>query len=281
MTATGLRIVPHLWYDKEAREAAEFYTAIFPDSKVTDVTVIHGTPSGDCDIVSFELWGQEFMAISAGPHFTLNPSISFFVNFDPSLFCEPVVARKALRDMRLVLHEAGIDPARIVCEVTEQRTSSEAALHVFVRELRNHGFRIAIDDYGAEESGIQRINQLHPDIVKFDAHWISRLMSSAPGFALLETMVREFHARGISSLFEGLEEPWQLELAERCGVDMVQGYVLARPEIVPANFRAFAPPRQSAAEPAPAGPAMAQPRHPAEQPRRVAKRPAFGHRGVH
>jgi predicted 3-demethylubiquinone-9 3-methyltransferase (glyoxalase superfamily) len=78
------KITPHLWFDKEAREAAEFYTSLFPDSKVTHITALHDTPSGDTDIVSFELAGQSFMAISAGPLFKFNPSVSFFVNFDPS-----------------------------------------------------------------------------------------------------------------------------------------------------------------------------------------------------
>lgn len=81
--ANTQKIVPHLWYDQEAKEAAEFYTAVFPDSKVTKVTVLHDTPSGDCDVVSFELWGQKFMAISAGPLFKFNPSVSFIVNFGP------------------------------------------------------------------------------------------------------------------------------------------------------------------------------------------------------
>jgi predicted 3-demethylubiquinone-9 3-methyltransferase (glyoxalase superfamily) len=73
------KIVPHLWYDKEAKEAAEFYVSIFPDSKVTNITTLHDTPSGDADIVSFELPGQPFMAISAGPLFKFNESISFMV----------------------------------------------------------------------------------------------------------------------------------------------------------------------------------------------------------
>jgi predicted 3-demethylubiquinone-9 3-methyltransferase (glyoxalase superfamily) len=77
------KIVPHLWFDKEAKEASEFYASLFPDSKVNNVTTISDTPSGDTDIVSFVLWGYEFMAISAGPAFKLNPSISFMVNFDP------------------------------------------------------------------------------------------------------------------------------------------------------------------------------------------------------
>jgi predicted 3-demethylubiquinone-9 3-methyltransferase (glyoxalase superfamily) len=78
------KITPHLWFDKEAREAAEFYTSLFPGSQVSNSTTLHDTPSGDSDIVSFELAGQSFMAISAGPLFKFNPSVSFIVNFDPS-----------------------------------------------------------------------------------------------------------------------------------------------------------------------------------------------------
>jgi predicted 3-demethylubiquinone-9 3-methyltransferase (glyoxalase superfamily) len=74
----------HLWFDKEAREAAAFYTSLFPDSRVQYITTLHDTPSGDCDVVAFELAGMSFMAISAGPLFKPNPSISFFLNFDPA-----------------------------------------------------------------------------------------------------------------------------------------------------------------------------------------------------
>jgi predicted 3-demethylubiquinone-9 3-methyltransferase (glyoxalase superfamily) len=73
------QIIPHLWFDKEAKEAAEFYVSVFPNSKVTHASTIHDTPSGDCDIVSFELNGQPFMAISAGPLFKFNESISFVI----------------------------------------------------------------------------------------------------------------------------------------------------------------------------------------------------------
>ncbi len=78
------KITPHLWFDKEAKEAARFYASVFPKSKVRSVSTIHDTPSGDCDIVSFEIAGQLFAAISAGPYFKFNPSVSFMVNFDPS-----------------------------------------------------------------------------------------------------------------------------------------------------------------------------------------------------
>lgn len=78
------KIVPHLWFDREAKEAANFYCSVFPNSRITSITTLHDTPSGDTDIVSFELWRYRFQAINAGPLFKFNPSISFLVNFDPS-----------------------------------------------------------------------------------------------------------------------------------------------------------------------------------------------------
>ncbi|OGG33902.1 hypothetical protein A3I80_00050 [Candidatus Gottesmanbacteria bacterium RIFCSPLOWO2_02_FULL_40_10] len=73
------KISPHLWFDKEAKEAVEFYTAVFENSKIKDTATLHNTPSGDSDIVSFELSGQSFMAISAGPLFKFTPAVSFHI----------------------------------------------------------------------------------------------------------------------------------------------------------------------------------------------------------
>jgi predicted 3-demethylubiquinone-9 3-methyltransferase (glyoxalase superfamily) len=74
------KITPHLWFDKDAKNAAELYTSVIPNSKITNVTTLRNTPSGDCDIVSFRLAEQPFLAISAGPLFKFNPSISFHLN---------------------------------------------------------------------------------------------------------------------------------------------------------------------------------------------------------
>ncbi len=72
-------IVPHLWFDKEAVEAVNFYTSLFKESKVLANSKIEGTPSGSVDIITFKLSGQKFMAINAGPMFRFNESVSFFV----------------------------------------------------------------------------------------------------------------------------------------------------------------------------------------------------------
>lgn len=75
------KIITHLWFDKEAKEAIDLYTSLFEDSKITNERTIKDTPGGDADIFSFSLRGQEFMAINAGPIFKFNPSISLSVFF--------------------------------------------------------------------------------------------------------------------------------------------------------------------------------------------------------
>lgn len=74
------KIVPHLWYDKEAKEAALLYISLFEQSKlVFTKTIKNPPPFSDSEIVSFELAGQEFIAISAGPYYKLNSTISLMV----------------------------------------------------------------------------------------------------------------------------------------------------------------------------------------------------------
>ena len=102
--SSGGPIIPHLWFDTEAKEAAEFYCSVFPDSNIKSTAILGNTPSGDTDLVSFNVWGHPFMAISAGPYFTLNPSISFIVNFDPS---REVNARGMLDEAWNKLSEGG------------------------------------------------------------------------------------------------------------------------------------------------------------------------------
>lgn len=78
------KIVPHLWYAKEAAEAARFYATLFPDSRVDRITSLPADtpsgPAGSVEVVEFTLFGQKFMAIGAGPHDSFNDAISFLVN---------------------------------------------------------------------------------------------------------------------------------------------------------------------------------------------------------
>jgi predicted 3-demethylubiquinone-9 3-methyltransferase (glyoxalase superfamily) len=76
------RIVPNLWFDTQAHDAAEYYVSLFPNSKITDVT--HYGEAGPREpgmvlTVEFELDGQRFTAINGGPEFTFDEAVSFLI----------------------------------------------------------------------------------------------------------------------------------------------------------------------------------------------------------
>lgn len=85
-TETRRKIFTHLWYAKEAEEAAHFYASIFPDSRVDRVTPLHSDspsgPGGSVKIVDFTILGQPFQAITAGKHHDFNDAISLLVLCD-------------------------------------------------------------------------------------------------------------------------------------------------------------------------------------------------------
>jgi predicted 3-demethylubiquinone-9 3-methyltransferase (glyoxalase superfamily) len=77
------KITPFLWFDGNAEEAASFYTSIFKNSKILNVARYGEAgpgPKGSAMTVTFQLEGQQFIALNGGPHYTFTPAISFFVN---------------------------------------------------------------------------------------------------------------------------------------------------------------------------------------------------------
>lgn len=109
------KIIPNLWFDHTAKEAAEFYTSVFPNSHiVSTVYYPNSAEEGLADFqldlagkeltVEFEIEGQHFVNINAGPEFKFNPSISFMVNFDPS---RDEQAREHLDELWAKLIEGG------------------------------------------------------------------------------------------------------------------------------------------------------------------------------
>lgn len=73
------KIIPHLWFDREAEEASKFYMSLFEDSKLKDKTILNNTPSGTVEMITIELAGQEFMLMSGGPYFKFTPAVSFLI----------------------------------------------------------------------------------------------------------------------------------------------------------------------------------------------------------
>lgn len=80
------RLIPHLWYARDADKAAEFYASIIPDSRVISVQTMAGDspsgPEGSVKVVRFTVLGQEIWAITAGPHHEFNDAISLLIECD-------------------------------------------------------------------------------------------------------------------------------------------------------------------------------------------------------
>ena len=83
------RITPCLWFDDQAEPAAQFYTGVFPNSRITQISrygeagyEIHGRPAGSVMVVAFELDGLGFTGLNGGPHFKFTEAISLQINCD-------------------------------------------------------------------------------------------------------------------------------------------------------------------------------------------------------
>lgn len=186
------------------------------------------------------------------------PDAAIFLNFDPSLFDNAVKTAAEAGRVEEIAYTIGLSPEKVVCEITEKSAANRTALLAVVEDLRARGFRIAVDDYGAEDSDQERIQLLRPDIVKYDGTWVLRYMERPSGVDLLRHSTARFRDRGITVLFEGLEQPWHVDLAQSLRVDLMQGYALAKPEELPTRFNALFPPAGGATGPMPETAAIAR-----------------------
>jgi predicted 3-demethylubiquinone-9 3-methyltransferase (glyoxalase superfamily) len=159
------KIRPHLWFDKEAVEAAEFYCSTLPDSRVTNVTTIPDTPSGDTDVVSFELLGQPFMAISAGPLFKFTPAVSFLISRNTKEEVDSVWAR--LSDGGNVLMPLDSYPFSERYGWTEDRYGLSWQIALAGGEARTHAITPTLmfvgDVAGKAEEAINLYTSVFPD----------------------------------------------------------------------------------------------------------------------
>jgi EAL domain-containing protein (putative c-di-GMP-specific phosphodiesterase class I) len=159
-----------------------------------------------------------------------------FLSFQPGLFVNSADIRREAELMKLSSTEAGMSPDRIACKISRRGTETAEMPMDLVEELRGHGFRIAIDEYGADQRDAERLNVLRPDYVKFEAEWVKDFLENSAGSALLRHIVRTFQEQGILSIFEGLEDMRQVEICGHLEVPLLQGYAMARPQLAPTTF---------------------------------------------
>ena len=74
------KITPFLWFDKNLKEITDFYVSVFPDAKVRSNGHLSDTPSGEVEMATLEIFGQEFSLMTAGLMFKFNEAVSFVIN---------------------------------------------------------------------------------------------------------------------------------------------------------------------------------------------------------
>ncbi|MEQ5840708.1 diguanylate phosphodiesterase [Paraburkholderia acidicola] len=148
-----------------------------------------------------------------------------FLNVHPGALTDPYHSAALLANLRRL----DISPRRIVLEVLEQRAEDIERLADAVRQFRERGFLIALDDFGAGHSNVERIWQLNPDIVKLDRVMLSHAAHRADMAAILPGLVALLHEAGKLVLIEGVETEHEAQMALACNADFVQGFFFGRP----------------------------------------------------
>ncbi|MCI0412626.1 EAL domain-containing protein [bacterium] len=136
--------------------------------------------------------------------------------------------------------ELGLQQDGIVLEITERVAIQEwVAFKKVLRQFRNHGFQIAIDDMGAGYSSLQAIAELEPDYLKFDVSLVRNIQENLIKKGLLETLVSLSSKINASVIAEGIEEKEEYEVLRSLGVQLGQGYYFASPSIQPPHVSAI------------------------------------------
>ncbi|CAB3675469.1 bifunctional diguanylate cyclase/phosphodiesterase [Paraburkholderia rhynchosiae] len=153
-----------------------------------------------------------------------------FLNILPATF----VAEGYAGQLAAIVRRVGLAPEQVILEILESRGGSVDEMSRVATSYREHGFLIAVDDFGAGQSNLDRLLRIRPDIVKLDGELI-RATGHGTGQPILPKLVSLLHQAGMLVVVEGVETTEELILAVESNVDFAQGYLLGRPaaEIAP------------------------------------------------
>ncbi|MGO4324761.1 bifunctional diguanylate cyclase/phosphodiesterase [Pseudomonas sp. KB_12] len=167
-----------------------------------------------------------------------------FLNVSPESLLES--AHQTGRTLQL-LQDLGIAPSQVVIELTEQTPIDDfQLLQTALHHYRAMGFSIALDDLGAGYSSLRLWSELRPDYVKIDRHFIDGIHQDALKREFVGSILKIARASRAQVIAEGIELPEELAVLIEMGVDLVQGYLLARPQEQPSrDARALMPKQDS------------------------------------
>lgn len=148
------------------------------------------------------------------------------INFMPNAVYEP---RACIRLTLATAMTTGFPLNRIIFEFTESEALDTAHLLNILHTYRDMGFKTAIDDFGAGHAGLNLLAKFQPDIVKLDMDLVRGIDRDRAKRVIVGHTVRMLEELGVTVLCEGIETRDELKAVADLGVELVQGYVLARP----------------------------------------------------
>ena len=187
-------------------------------------------------------WFVEADSIGRGPDLeflALETALRAAVDLPAHLYVGVNLSPAACLDPRLsdIVTDSGLQPGRIVVELTERSAVSDyARLTAALAPLRSAGLRIAIDDAGDGFSSMRHILRLSPEVVKLDRTIVAGIDNDANLRALCAALVSFASHIGACLVAEGLETHAELATVTELGVNAGQGYLLGRPSVLPADW---------------------------------------------
>ncbi len=156
------------------------------------------------------------------------------INFMPGAVYSPAACLQLTLD---TARRLSFPLDRLIFEITEgEEVADRGHLAAIAREYRRHGFQMAIDDFGAGYSGLNLLAEIGADLVKLDMDLIRNISGRPKAMAIVEAMVQLCKRLSTALIAEGVETREEYEALRECGVQLMQGYLLARPafEALPA-----------------------------------------------
>ena len=162
---------------------------------------------------------------------TLPRGTRILINFMPTAIYEPAFC---LRSTLRVIEKLKLDPARVVFEVVEsEEVKDEDHLRKILDYYRKAGFMTALDDLGAGSSGLGLLASLSPDLIKLDRHLVTKAALNKNYAAVVRGLAQIARDCGQLILAEGIETADELRVMGELGIDLFQGFYLARPSAKP------------------------------------------------
>jgi len=135
-----------------------------------------------------------------------------------------------VNDVASALTESGLDPGRLVLEVTETAMMHEPdAVVACMTKLKSLGVRISVDDFGTGYSSLSSLRHFPVDVLKIDRSFVESISKSAEDASVVQTLVSLGRTLGLEVVAEGVELVSQLDAVREAGCNLAQGFLLGRP----------------------------------------------------